>query len=87
MKQTWQRPFVEHFDKDTELCDWLREMRSNTHTLKSMCRIAIRNFLNDKLLNGKSIVGRTMPLPLPRDTKEYLLLKYVVNIGIKLDDY
>ena len=86
-KETWQRPFEEHFDKETELCDWLREMRSNPHTLKSMCRIAIRNYINDKVLNGKSIVGRTMALPVPRYMKEYLLLKDVVNIGIKLDDY
>lgn len=78
-QKNWRKPFDEHI-QDKHLCNWLREMSHTPNTLKATSRIAIRHFICEKVVNGKSLVETMMKLPLPRYLKEYLLLKDIVRI-------
>lgn len=84
-RETWQRPLDRIQNKEENLCDMLRNMRHNPHTLKGMTRIFIRGLLKESVVNdGQSIVQSIMKLPLPRSIQEYLLLKDIVDNDIKL---
>lgn len=79
-EEYWQRPFDHAQMREEGICHWLGTRRNNPHTLKDLSRIHIRNFLRERVTNGRSIVGSILNLPLPRLLQDHLLLKDFVDI-------
>lgn len=74
-KEIWQRPFTRQQSRHEGLCVWLSRMQKNPHNLTDLARIAIRSHLNEKVLDGSSVVASICQLHVPKLIKDYLLLK------------
>ena len=77
-QESWLRPYSRKQSEQEYMCSWLRKMQCNPLKLQDLTRITIRTYLNEKVLNGKSVVAPITQLPLPQLMKEYLLLDEVI---------
>lgn len=79
-KERFQRPYDKRQNKKEQLCDWLRTVQCTPHRLDDSCRICIRTFLCEKVVNGTSIVPTILKLNLPYILIDYLLMRDITEI-------
>lgn len=62
-----------------DLCDWLLRKQNNPHHLVDVCRISIRQHIQDAM-EGRSIVSCVDSLPLPQQLRDFVLFRPWLNI-------
>lgn len=76
---SWKDLLVTHKDNlclnsDSNIHQWWQTTACNSHSLKHICRLAIRQVLM-QLMHGQGILDAIEQLPLPRIVKDYVSFK------------